>query len=80
MKRWIVLVAFTLSFLLTIFISPNYGVNTDKQVDICRYNVIKPKSTEEMVENFADMTIESVENFADLHVQQVPNSLDGCDN
>lgn len=79
MKRWIVLAAFTLSFLLRIFISPDYAVNAQSKVDAnCTYNGIKLHGKVQIVEDFADITVKSIENFADLDVQQVPESLDAC--
>jgi hypothetical protein len=79
MKRSIVLAAFALSFLLTIFISPDYGVNAEIQIDAnCRYNGIKLHGKVQIVENFADITVKPVEEFADLLVQKVSNSADEC--
>ncbi|KAF3888812.1 MULTISPECIES: hypothetical protein [Nostocales] len=72
MKRWIVLAAFALSFLLTIFISTNDTVTAESKIDAsCTYKGIKLYGKVQIVKDFPDITVQKVKDFPDLHVQNV---------
>jgi hypothetical protein len=79
MKRWITLAAFTLSFLLTIFISTNDTVTAESRVDAnCTYNGIKLYGKVQIVKDFPDITAEKVTYFPDLNVQKVTDFPQDC--
>ncbi len=79
MKRWIVLAAFALSFVLTIFISPINVVNAENNTSVsCDYNGIQLYGKVQIVSEFPDFTIQQVDSSPDLLVQQVRSLPNTC--